>query len=1041
MSRSDEWYDLPRAAAGIRLFRTRDELREHNLHDTEEPPLEHSTTPPGGEAYTVRTSDGTYNDLTCPRMGSAGMRFGRNVPLSETFPDTGNLLNPNPRQVSLELLTRTVFQPATILNVIAAAWIQFMVHDWFVHKKGSWTHTHDIPLDESDNWHERTMRVPKTPADPPKVPGSQRPPAFINENTHWWDGSQVYGSSLSAQTSLRAGRDGKVLVSPSGRLGVDPVTGLEITGFTENGWVGVSLLHGLFALEHNAICDELKRHNPRWDDERLFQQARLVNAALLAKIHTTEWSTAILPREVLSTGLKTAWHGRFSKLQNIFPGLGDNDVFSGIPGSPTDHHGVTFSLTEEFVSVYRMHTLMPDHFTIRSAATDVGLVNADLPELLGLRGVDFLARFNPEDLFYSFGIHNPGAVRLHNYPKFLQHLVKDNGDQFDLGTVDILRDRERGVPRYNRLRRLLHKAPVRSFEELTDNPEWAAEIKRVYNNDLEMVDTMVGLMAEPLPEGMGFSDTAFRVFLLMASRRLKSDRFLSKDYRPEIYTKQGIDWVEENSMKSVITRHFPAVAFALEGLDDDNAFKPWKVKTGDRTSRPAQVTTPITNYDGAIVTTPREHVRPQTVEELQAILRQPTRYPSPVRAMGSYHSLTPCASSTGTIVNMNGLNRILKIDPATMTMTAQAGVQLVDAAAALREQNLQFMLNIEIGNLTLGSAACCHTKDSLDGVEFGQVNSYVTSIKWVSPSGTLEEASETKNPELLPFVRASYGLAGIVYEVTFRIKPLEIITFNYDVHEIADLTDDILAQAIASNQSIVMWTVGDNIVIQSRNRGTELKHEWLADARRFGWSFIAAFSGRGLRDRLGGTPLGNFKERLGIGLELGFYRLLSAGGGFTLHSPDKIINYKNTPPEARYAFSFWAFPRADFVKNLKAYVKWAEDHHKATGFRCNMPLGSYFIRKDTSSLLSYTWDGDIISIDPIHAVGAKEHDAWATFLKAFNVWASERGGIPLLNQSPFVQREHVVAAYGDRWKKLADWLHEVDPNRRMVNEFFDGLLP
>ena len=262
-----------------------------------------------------------------------------------------------------------------------------------------------------------------------------------------------------------------MLVSPSGRLGVDPVTGLEITGFTENGWVGLSLLHGLFALEHNAICDELKKHNPLWDDERLFQQARLVNAALLAKIHTVEWSTAILPREVLTTGLRTNWYGRFSKLQNVFPGLADNDIFSGIPGSPTDHHGVPFSLTEEFVSVYRMHTLMPDHFTIRSADTGEGLANAELPELAGRRGVEFLARFNLADLFYSFGIHNPGAVRLHNYPKFLQNLVRDNGERFDLGAIDILRDRERGVPRYNRFRRLLHKAPVKSFEELTDNPD------------------------------------------------------------------------------------------------------------------------------------------------------------------------------------------------------------------------------------------------------------------------------------------------------------------------------------------------------------------------------------------------------------------------------------------------------------------------------------------------------------------------------------------------------------------------------------------
>ena len=575
---SEDWFDLPRPAQGIKLYQIREEMREKNLSDTEEPKLETATTPPAGTAPNVRTSDGTYNDVSCPRMGSAGIRFGRNMPLNEVFPDTANLMNPSPRRVSLELLTRTTFQPATILNVIAAAWIQFMVHDWFVHRKGSWDHTHDVPLGDGDPWHERPMRVPKTPADPPKVPNSKMPPAYINENTHWWDGSHVYGSSPSAQASLRAGREGKVLVSPSGRLGVDPVTGREITGFTENGWVGLSLLHALFALEHNAICDMLKKHNPLWDDERLFQQARLVNSALLAKIHTVEWSVAILPKDVLATGLRTNWYGRFSRLQNKFPKLAENDIFSGIPGSPTEHHGVPFSLTEEFVTVYRMHPLMPDHFTIRSSKTDEALANAELPELAGRRGVDFLAKHEPADLFYSFGIHHPGAVCMHNYPKHLQNLVQDNGERFDLAAVDVLRDRERGVPRYNRFRRLLGKSAVRSFDELTTNQQWAEELKRVYDNDVEKVDTMVGMYAEPIPEGMGFSDTAFRIFLLMASRRLKSDRFLSHDYRPEIYTKEGIDWVEDNGMKSVITRHFPSVAFAMEGIEDDNAFKPWKVK-------------------------------------------------------------------------------------------------------------------------------------------------------------------------------------------------------------------------------------------------------------------------------------------------------------------------------------------------------------------------------------------------------------------------------------------------------------------------------
>ena len=64
---------------------------------------------------------------------------------------------------------------------------------------------------------------------------------------------------------------------------------------------------------------------------------------------------------------------------------------------------------------------------------------------------------------------------------------------------------------------------------------------------------------------------------------------------------------------------------------------------------------------------------------------------------------------------MSGLKRIQRLDTQKMTFTAQAGLQVVEAAEILRKHDLQFMLNIEIGNMTLGAAACCQTKDSLDG--------------------------------------------------------------------------------------------------------------------------------------------------------------------------------------------------------------------------------------------------------------------------------------------------------------------------------------
>jgi hypothetical protein len=114
---------------------------------------------------------------------------------------------------------------------------------------------------------------------------------------------------------------------------------------------------------------------------------------------------------------------------------------------------------------------------------------------------------------------------------------------------------------------------VRTFEELTNNKEWAEQIRRVYNDDIDKVDLQVGMYAEPLPPGFGFSDTAFRVFILMASRRLKSDRFFTTDFRPEVYTQTGIDWVTKTKMKDVLLRHYPELAPALEGLP--NAFLPW----------------------------------------------------------------------------------------------------------------------------------------------------------------------------------------------------------------------------------------------------------------------------------------------------------------------------------------------------------------------------------------------------------------------------------------------------------------------------------
>jgi hypothetical protein len=325
--------------------------------------------------------------------------------------------------------------------------------------------------------------------------------------------------------------------------------------------------------EHNAICDHLHATHPDLSDDELYDKARLVVAALMAKIHTTDWTPAIIAHPTTVKALRTNWWGLEGEwLDKRLGRLTSNEVVRGIPGSPTNLHGVPYSLTEEFVCVYRMHPLIPDEFSFRSLNDDTLLQERTLPEVGVLHVRDRLSEMSMADVLYSFGTSHPGAITLHNYPRFLQHFDRADGTLVDLASIDVLRVRERGVPRYNEFRRLLHLKAYDTFEEMADTPEHAADLRRIYT-DPEQVDTMIGMYAERKPKGFGFSDTAFRIFILMASRRLESDRFFTRDYRPEVYTKEGIDWVEGNTMRTLLLRHFPELESALQGVA--NPFAPW----------------------------------------------------------------------------------------------------------------------------------------------------------------------------------------------------------------------------------------------------------------------------------------------------------------------------------------------------------------------------------------------------------------------------------------------------------------------------------
>ena len=571
------WFRLPKWLGVLDLVGIRYRLRASNLFDTSRQQSIDPVTAPGFDPafLTQRNADGSWNDLANPSMGMARTRFGRNVPISETWPHPESMLDPNPRMLSRRLMTRDRLVAAEAGNAIIAAWLQFMIHDWFSHGTSPKDNPWPIDLEDDDDWPEPPMQIMRVPDDTTAPAHSELPPTRQNVNTHWWDGSQVYGNSLEQQQFLRAHEGGKLrIVDGLPPIPDDPTRNpARVPGF----WLGMAMLTTLFAREHNSICDALAENHPELDDEQLFQKARLVNSALLAKIHTIEWTPAVTAHPTAVLGLNANWYGLAGKnLRRRYGRISANEAISGIPGSETAHHGVPFALTEEFVAVYRMHPLVPDDFDFRAAADDSPTLGPrGFGEISGEQALTIMQEQPLGDLLYTFGTMNPGLVVLHNFPKHLQNYKRpDNGKLMDLCATDILRCRELGVPRYTAFRKYLHLTVPKTFDELTSNPTWARELEECYDGDIDKVDLVPGLYAEDLPPGFAFSDTAFRIFILMASRRLNSDRFFTTHYTADVYTKEGLAWVDDNTMVDVLMRHCPELAPYVKDLP--NAFGIWQ---------------------------------------------------------------------------------------------------------------------------------------------------------------------------------------------------------------------------------------------------------------------------------------------------------------------------------------------------------------------------------------------------------------------------------------------------------------------------------
>ena len=369
-----------------------------------------------------------------------------------------------------------------------------------------------------------------------------------------------------------------------------------------------------------------------------------------------------------STDVKKAgqWYSVFASGPGIF-GLGsqvyaDDPVFALLDKNKKDiwdirnpdhvnggvnHFGSPFNFPEEFITVYRLHALVPDLMEYRDLRKDVNQIQNKIPVIETFRGkaTDAMHSRGLGNWALSMGRQRLGLLALQNHPRFLQNVkmgrLESATQQIDVAALDLIRDRERGVPRFNEFRRQYGLRQLSGFDDFIDarsptqdQKDLVKLLREIYGqhtcdaskaitdaqldaggkpindclghpngstvDNVEDVDTVVGWLAESTrPHGFAISETQFVVFILNASRRLFSDRFFTSSFRPEFYTTLGLDWVKNNGpgpvqmeegtpnghrqqvlpLKRVLLRTMPELAPELQHVV--NAFDPWARDRGE----------------------------------------------------------------------------------------------------------------------------------------------------------------------------------------------------------------------------------------------------------------------------------------------------------------------------------------------------------------------------------------------------------------------------------------------------------------------------
>ncbi len=403
----------------------------------------------------------------------------------------------------------------------------------------------------------------------------------------------------------------------------------------------------------------------------------------------------------------------------------------------------------------------------------------------------------------------------------------------------------------------------------------------------------------------------------------------------------------------------------------------------------------------------------------------------PIRPQGAATSSTDCnASPAGTVVQMSGLDRILKIDTHRQTITAQAGVRLYALAEALAEHGLELVGNYEMTGRTLGGAIAAPCLGPSIGNRRSSLASQIVDLKLVTGAGKpLTVASDQKN--LLCAVRSSYGLLGVIVEATLKLQPITTFTASHrrlDVDGFCSVVDTLSNNDVGFRFCLLPHR--DRVYLDLRRYAAEAGNAYSTPWKIKDWgeSTVLPHVCKSLSRLL---PIQSVRYRLIDSVTEATQgivnsRFVRAGTNAATGSHGKTAS--STRP---LLYSTWCFPATDFSIVLKAYRNFCQENFERSNYRCDVPAIGYRVSRDTSAVLSPSFDEPMIALQ----TASTQHAGWEDFVIDLADFAEHWAGVPIFSQSRSVRAHYAKQVYAGRLDFFRRIRRQLDPEDRLLTPF------